>query len=635
MDFFAAQDRAKARTRLLVVYFILGVAGLVVSLNVLAMVGESATGAYRARQDRDDLATGAANGLGWNPSVNVIVTLVTLAIVGGSCAYKVAELKAGGSAVALSVGATPLAPHPAGMEERQLRNIVEEMALASGVQVPEIYIMEEEEGINAFAAGLRPDTAAIVVTRGALKYLNRDELQGVIGHEFSHILNGDMRLNVELIGAVFGLLVIAIIGKGLLQTVGRTRVRGKDAGQAIIVMLLIGAALYAIGSLGVLFGRLIQAAVSRQREALADAAAVQFTRNPTGLAGALKKIGGLGAGSYINHAHAEETAHMYIAPALDTFFATHPPLEQRIRELEPSWDGKFINPVAGQFNEGLAKCADDVAPPSAVPPLAAAKVNQLLASAATVGALALAKARDWRENLPETIAHALNDPVGCRALVLALALDPGLARREAQIARLREQQEPAVSALEALLPNVDTLEDGRRLPLLELALAGLANLPPPEKIFLIARLRELTGFDRGNQNMYQFALWRVTQCRLNPQPPRLGPPQAEYYRKDISVVLSALAHLSTPDDAAALPVYQQGLTALPALANLSLTPRAHATLADIEGACMRLESTPFALKKQLLEAGALIVQADGVVEPAEGELLRAIAASLGCPMPLN
>ena len=633
MDFFAAQDRAKARTRWLILYFILGVAGLVVSLNVLAIIGVSVHRArhpYSGRHYFDNSSAGAdASGVVWDPEVSVVVTLVTLGIVGGSCLYKVSELRAGGGAVALSVGATRLAAQPAAFSDRQLRNIVEEMALASGVPVPEIYVMEEEDAINAFAAGLRPEEASIVVTRGALKYLSRDELQGVIGHEFSHILNGDMRLNVQLIGAVFGLLVIAIIGKVILQMVTRTRWRGRNGGGAAAGIMVLGGTLFVLGYLGVFFGRLIQASVSRQREGLADASAVQFTRNPGGLAGALKKIGGLGVGSAITHAHAEETAHMFFAPAVDSLFATHPPLEARIRELEPNWDGKFISPRPPGLAPDLQKY-DAGAPPRAT----ATTVQQMLAPAGAVAALSLAEVQDWRASLPAAITTALADAQGCRALVLALALVDDRPGRDAQIARLQEQSEPAAATAAQLAQVVADIPAGRQLPLLELALAGIARLTPPEKNFLLARLRDLTGFDRGNQNLHQFALWRVAEYRLNPRPPRLGPSQPEFYRNELSVVLSALAHLSTPDDAAARPVFAQGLNAIMGMASLALTPRVGAGIEQVQAACARLESAPFGLKKQLLEAGAIIVQADGIIEPAESELLRALAASLGCAVPL-
>ncbi len=627
MDFFAAEARAKGRTRSLIVYFILGVAGLVVTLNVLALIGARAANVrHQMRYSQYGGDENFGNGGVWNPGLSVMVTLGTLAIVGGACLYKISELRQGGSAVAESVGAVPMSPQTTDLAEKRLRNIVEEMALASGVPVPPIYIIEEDS-INAFAAGFRPEDAVVTVTRGALKYLNRDELQGVIAHEFSHILNGDMRLNVELIGAVFGLLVIAIIGRVLLQSVGRVRIRSnRDGGNATIAILAAGAALVAVGSLGVLFGRLIQASVSRERERLADASGVQFTRNPSGLAGALKKIGGLS--SLIAHAHVQETAHMFFAPAINSMFATHPPLEERIRELDPQWDGKFV--VVKQV------VAVPVPPPStggvaAIP--AAIKAAQWLVPASVASAIALDDIRTWRASLPASITAALNDAQGCRALVLALAFEDDPAQRAAQLQRLQEFAEPTAQTAANLANDVSQVPAGRQLPLLELALGGLAQAPTSDKSFLLARMRDLTAFDRG-QTLHQFALWRVAEYRLRPQPPRIGPTDPESYRRDLSLVLSGLAHLSTPDDAAAQPVFAQGLPALAMFSPpLTLTPRSMAPNSEVEAACARLEGAPFPLKKQLLEAGALVAQADGVVEPAEAELLRALAASLGCAVP--
>jgi len=477
----------------------------------------------------------------------------------------------------------------------------------------------DESGINACAAGLRQEDAVVIVTRGALTHLNRDELQGVIGHEFSHILNGDMRLNLQLVGAVFGLMVIAVIGKLMM------RARGRRDGRIVAV----GVGIWAIGSLGVLFGRLIQAAVSRQRECLADASSVQFTRNPEGLANALKKIGGFSRSSHIDNAHAEETAHMYFAPGVDSFFATHPPLEQRIRELEPNWDGKFI-PVKLNSDEMTEIKANFPTAPKPILPA------QMFLPATVAAMFSLDEIRAWRASLPAPITAALSTPLGCRALVLALALDTSPAQRPAQLEKLRNFGEPAAEAAATLSLDLGQIPAGRKLPLLELALGGLVHELDMDKNSLLARLRELTNFDRG-QDLSQFALWRVAGYRLRPQPPRLGPPAPEFYRGDVSLVLSALAHLSTPDDGAAQPVFAQGLSALPAynLPPLALTPRSAATITQLQIACTRLEGAPFALKKQLLEAGALIAQADGVVEPGEAELLRGLAASLGCAVPLN
>ncbi len=245
-------------------------------------------------------------------------------------------MSAGGSAVAESLDGRLIASNTNDPDERKLLNVVEEMSIASGVPMPKVYVLDNEDGINAFAAGHTPSDAAVAVTRNCMTKLSRDELQGVIGHEFSHILNGDMRLNIRLIGILFGIFCIATIGRILLYT-RSSNSRDKNP------LPIIGLLLLVIGSLGVFFGRLIQAAVSRQREFLADASSVQFTRNPAGLSGALQKIGGYG--SLMESPHASDASHLFFASGLtDSFFgamATHPPLDARIRAIDPNWDGKF------------------------------------------------------------------------------------------------------------------------------------------------------------------------------------------------------------------------------------------------------------------------------------------------------
>ena len=276
------------------------------------------------------------------------VTLGTLAVILLGSLYKISELSSGGEGVALMLGGRAVDPQTTDLAERRLLNVVEEMALASGIPVPPVYIMDQERGINAFAAGHRPGDAVVAVSAGCLRFLTREELQGVMGHEFSHILNGDMRLNLRLVGVVYGILVLAIVGYYLMRSAayGGDR-RDSPAAYAFI----IGLVLVVFGYLGVFLGNLIKAAVNRQREFLADASAVQFTRYPGGIAGALKKIGGLADGSRIREAHAHEVSHMFFGDAFaGSFFnllATHPPLAARIRALEPDFDGRFpaVRPV--------------------------------------------------------------------------------------------------------------------------------------------------------------------------------------------------------------------------------------------------------------------------------------------------
>ncbi|MEW6074668.1 MAG: M48 family metallopeptidase, partial [Planctomycetota bacterium] len=317
MDFFAHQDRARRHTGWLVFLFLLAVAGIVAAVYVVVLFALG--GLAGSSGPPPDL---------WDGGVLLLTAVGVLSVVGLGSAYKTAQLRAGGPAVAALVGARPVLPGTADAAERRLLNVVEEMAIASGVPVPPVFVMDREEGINAFAAGHSTADAAITVTRGTLEQLSRDELQGVVAHEFSHILNGDMRLNLRLMGTIHGILVIGMIGWLILR-----HVRGGKKNP----LPLIGLALFFVGYAGTFLGNLIKAAVSRQREFLADAAAVQFTRNPGGLAGALGKIAETAEGSRLHAAHAPEVSHMLFGAgtrsALGGLLATHPPLAERIRRL--------------------------------------------------------------------------------------------------------------------------------------------------------------------------------------------------------------------------------------------------------------------------------------------------------------
>ena len=310
MDFFDRQDKARRSTKLLVFYFVTGVVLLIVTLYIavtLIFFGVSSR-THRGYRNPYEVSEGQQQASLWNPKLFLGVAVGTLAIIGIGSAFKTMELSQGGSVVASMMGGRLINSNTADPDERKLVNVVEEMALASGVPVPKIYVMDNERGINAFAAGHTTSDAVVAVTRGCMQLLSRDELQGVIGHEFSHILNGDMRLNLRLMGIIFGIICLAVIGRVLLYARG--------GGQDRNALPLLGLALIIIGGVGVFFGQLIQAAVSRQREFLADASSVQFTRNPAGLAGALKKIGGLAYGSKISNAHAGEAWHMFFGNGL-------------------------------------------------------------------------------------------------------------------------------------------------------------------------------------------------------------------------------------------------------------------------------------------------------------------------------
>jgi Zn-dependent protease with chaperone function len=325
MNFFEHQQQARISTRRLIVFFALAVIGVVLAVNAVAAI---ALGSTVHRLD---------------VRLHVLVTLATLVLIAAGTIWETLSLRSGGDAVAKMIGARPIDPGSRDLLERRLLNVVEEMALASGTPVPRVYLMDDEAGINAFAAGHTVNDAVVAVTRGTLTRLTRDELQGVVAHEFSHILNGDMRLNVRLIAVLFGLTMVSTVGRFMLEASGRSR----DS-KGLAPLVIIGLALWVIGYIGVLFGRMIKASVSRQREYLADASAVQFTRNPDGIGGALRKIGGLATtpgyaaadgalGTQIAHPHAETLSHLFLGAPRANFasgmLATHPPLTERLRRI--------------------------------------------------------------------------------------------------------------------------------------------------------------------------------------------------------------------------------------------------------------------------------------------------------------
>ena len=448
MDFFERQEIARRNTKLLEVYFVLAVIGIILTTYLAFAVFFG----YLGLRHHDFLAS-SNYGFFWNPKLFLGVALGTLAVIIGGSAFKnfpARRRRQRGRREML--GGRPISANTRDADERKLLNVVEEMAIASGTPIPQVYVLPEENGINAFAAGHSTSDMVICATRGCLKYLTRDELQGVIGHEFSHILNGDMKLNLRLMGLVFGILCLAMMGRILLDTRGSSRDRNP--------LPLVGLALLAIGGLGVFFGKLIKSAVSRQREFLADASSVQFTRNPAGLSSALQKVGGVG--SRIDDPNAEDASHFFFANGLRESFAgifsTHPPLEDRIRALDPSWDGKFksveVQPVYDREQQRQATENRPVRPPQlddllggrAVAPtlfpltgaVGAAIGAGILMQAGAPTAQHLSYAADWRSKLPETLSTAARDPMSAVALILCAAPEQGTnAMRKMQLDQLQ------------------------------------------------------------------------------------------------------------------------------------------------------------------------------------------------------
>jgi Zn-dependent protease with chaperone function len=514
MDFFESQDHARKQTGRLVSLFGLAVVAIACTLYAVAVV---ATG-YRG----NDARTGAVvMELVWfDPELMVTVALATLLLVGGGSLYKIAQLRSGGGRfVAESLGGRLLHGDTTDPLERRIMNVVEEMAIAAGTTVPPVYLMDKEPGINAFAAGFSPSDAVVAVTRGCAETLTRDEFQGVVAHEFSHILNGDMRLNIRLMGILHGVLIIGMLGYFVMRSslfAGHSR--RSDRGNAGMVLLFVGVALAVIGFLGTFFGNMIKATVSRQREFLADASAVQFTRNADGIAGALKKIGGFESGSKLENPNAPEVSHAFfasgLAAGLSSVFSTHPPLQERIGRLDPAWQPTAPSEASvGSARLGGVRAgfAGEPTPDAAPAPLADAMRHVGKPTPAHVSYAAGLVGR-----MPAAVSAAAHEPYSARALVYALLVsqDPGVRTR--QLVELERRIDRTLHAeVKALLPSVDQLSRSARLPVVDVSLPALLELTPVQYQEFAGVVPVLMAAD-DTLDLFEWTLQRVLLTHLAP-----------------------------------------------------------------------------------------------------------------------
>jgi Zn-dependent protease with chaperone function len=666
MDFFEQQARAHRRTKWLVVYFAAAVAGLITAVYFISLV---IFAGVQAKQHHSYDNSMPVQFVLWDPKIFFGATVGVLAVIFLGSAYKTNELSAGGSAVATLMGGRLVNQNTTDANERKLLNVVEEMAIASGVPMPQVYVLNDERGINAFAAGHTTGDAAIGVTRGCIELLSRDELQGVIGHEFSHILNGDMRLNLRLIGIIFGLLCIATIGRILLYTRSSSS-RDKNP------LPILGLALIALGAIGVFFGRLIQAAVSRQREFLADASSVQFTRNPSGLSGALQKIGRYSYGSKLESEHAPDLCHMFFGNGLrDSLFgafATHPPIPDRIHAIDPTWDGKFppLKPeqieavkqaALSEFEAehqrswflgaAAAAAAQETAPRQAgVPflePIQTSKLrppviraNSVLPNLGNPTPLHLKYAEQLRDSLPESLRQAARDSLSATALIYALLLSGDEKARAEQLLEISHRVSNAVAEkTTALFTDVAAVAKRARLPLVNLAVGSLRNLTAQEYDQFSSTLDWLIGSD-GKVELFEFVLQKIIRHHLTAKFIGAKPPTVQFYTlkplvPDCAVILSALAYAGSNQPDEIQKAFDTGAPYLraPVDAPLALLTQEQCGVAALDTALNRLALAVPIIKKNLLEASAHVIGADGVIVENEAELLRAVADTLDCPIP--
>lgn len=645
MNFFERQRQVRRVSARLVLLFVGAVIGIVLAIDLAVVLAFN--GRRLAPAELAALVT--------------ISSVVTVAVIALAALFRTLALRGGGGRVARELGGVLVPPDTTDPRLRRLRNVVEEVSIASGVPVPEVYLLPEEAGINAFAAGWSTSDAAIAVTRGALERLNRDELQGVIAHEFSHIVNGDMRLNIRLMGLLFGILFLAVIGRTLLRTgfVSGGRSRGDNKGGNPLP--LIGLAMVVAGYVGVLAGRLIKASVSRQREYLADASAVQFTRQTAGLAGALKKIGGLPAGSTLGSPKTEEVGHMLFGSGarLTALFATHPPLTDRIRALDPTFDPAQLRELARHWADappsGLREDAalgltgagsgapevpasdvpsDDLPPADAGTPVTAA---EMIERVGTSSPAAYQHAETILRHIPRPFLDRARDPATVLPLLLGLLFSADSEVRTRQHQAIFERHGKVLAdaawqdghALTGLHPML-------RLPLAEIAFPALRHRSPAEQDAVLNAVATLIHAD-GGLSVFEYCLSRLLSDELResgrPVPHwRARRHQVRDARGATATLLAVLAQAGHAEPVAAGRAFAAGVAEVLAGSQAAYAPPARGVL-ELESVWPELDDLRPRDKARLVAAAVVVISHDGVMTGAEIELLRTICALLHSPLP--
>ncbi len=648
-SFLQYQEQARKRTKWLVLLYALCLCCIVATFYLIPV------GAmwWAAMNEGRAVSPAEENAILWQPQMLLWVVGIVGSIVGGASLFKTAQLAAGGAAVAESLGGRRVRANTRDPAERRLLNVVEEMAIASRVAIPAVYVLDGEPGINAFAAGYSSADASVAVTAGALEHFNREELQAVIGHEFSHILNGDMRLNVRLIATIFGIICIAVIGRVAARAgweiarATRPR-RSKDSGSGVAIGLgiaVIGLAVWLVGSIGVFFGRILQAVISRQREYLADASSVQFTRNPHGMAAALKVIGATAEGSSVDNPKAAEISHMFFASGFDGLFATHPPLAARIARYDPAFRGDYGETrrilarraalrAAGAaeqeeedpflrrilFMGGIAAAGRAAEPPPAPAGGGSGKAEPPPAEPA--GADLWPVLRD----------PALREPETAPAVLLGMLLDAEDADVRAAQTKAIDDAQPGAELANAALAWSDKLRplDMRaRRAACEIAVSALRDRSEADNRRLVEILDELVRAD-GAATPFELALVHVFCNRLLPPPPRPAVPSRVDATAAAATVLAMVASFGSDDPAAQASSYAAGAAALPA----GILPRGRGAPAfgsvdisfkSFEHALDVLRALPPGAKQGVMGACEKAILADGEILEAEENLLAAVA----------
>lgn len=619
MNFFAHQDRARSSTRKLVILFVCAVITLIIitSLLVYFLLGFTESSNGQPTFSAETLSS----------EIFIYVSLGVIGVVILGAMFRLAQLRGGGKVVAESMGGKLLNTAGNNADERKILNVVEEMAIASGTPVPPVYLMEDS-AINAFAAGYKPQDAVIGITRGCIEKLDRDELQGVIAHEFSHIFNGDMRLNIRLIGLLYGIMVIGLIGyyilRGSFYRRYSSRSNRKSGGIAVL-----GLGLVIVGYGGTFFGNMIKAAVSRQREFLADASAVQYTRNPQGIAGALKKIGAYSDGSYIKSADASEISHMLFSQGLKAgftgLFATHPPLQERITRLDPYWQGeiaKNTKPGSKTQSGQVSGFAGEATQRSAVDSIGEPSAEHVTLAAKSI------------EALPDSIIEDAHSTFGACMLMYCLLLELASEETEKKQLEILESMlsQQQLASFHAIRKRASWVSRDLFLALIDICLPSLKQLSATQYRTFMSILSQLIVADE-NISVFEWCIFKTLRYSLDENVSREKLIDLDKSTWACEGLLSILAVVGHDDEEQAEIAFNQAVRELDINRNFTFRAAFSDRTEVLEKACDLLKNLKPLQKPRLLKAMAASINADGIVRPEEAELLRAVGALLDCPIP--
>jgi len=639
MNFFEAQERARKNTTHLILLLFVAVIVLLIFANFVAFLIS-----YFFVSNREDTLS---IGTGYLPSLIqnyypwellvVISTGVCLLIIAGSM-IKMINLSDGGDTVARMLGGRLLLGDTTGLKQRKLLNVVEEMAIASGITVPRVYLLDDSS-INAFAAGRSPANAVIGITWGALTHLSRDELQGVIAHEFSHILNGDMILNFRLTGLVHG---IELLGSSGYYMVSGEKEPGGGRVSSGPFIYFIGMIFLVAGYVGTILGQWIKAAIGRQREYLADASAVQFTRNRDGIVGALKKIGGLDSGSFIESPSAPEYSHAYFANGISSAWqslnVTHPPLPERIRKIEPNWDGVYVAPEFDQPTPSKlqAATAAELGVKNAVTSAILISAEQAISQVGAIREENVEYAHQLIHQIPESLRNAAQNSYTARAVVYVLLIRDQPDKIRAWKSLLKHADKRMAEMSMGLFDASENLDARYKLPLLELCINVLRELSTNQYIEFERSINQIIMLD-NKVDLNEWVIQRLVLHQLDEYFNLRIPVKARYSSLDAvkgsaETLLSLLAYVKRKDDNAAKQVFDQAMQNAK-VTGLNFISSKTFSLDRFNQSLEELMQLKPLVKPQILKACIEIVLIGCKTTVREIELVRTISACLDIPMP--